>query len=79
MDEPEAEAVKKRIADEGRSPTMIVNCSEGHELLVTLYINGGKLAVRDVVVPMRAENEDNNENKSPSEIDWLKKTFGGDS
>lgn len=58
---------------------MIVNCSEGHELLITLYMNGGKLAVRDVVVPMRAENEDTNENKSPSDIDWLKKTFGGDS
>ncbi|MBD3157388.1 MAG: hypothetical protein GF309_01245 [Candidatus Lokiarchaeota archaeon] len=79
MDDPEAEAVKKRIADEGRSPTMIVNCSDGHELLITLYMNGGKLAVRDVVVPMRAEDEDTGDDKSSSEIDWLKKTFGGDS
>ncbi|MGV9169008.1 MAG: hypothetical protein ACOC38_03605 [Promethearchaeia archaeon] len=77
MDEPEA--VKERIAEEGRSPTMIVNCSQGHELLITLYINGGKLAVRDVVVPMRAENENINEKESSSEIGWLKKAFGGDS
>ncbi|MFO7837548.1 MAG: hypothetical protein R6V83_12975 [Candidatus Thorarchaeota archaeon] len=77
MEEAEAEDVKKRITEEGRSPTMIVNCSEGHELLVTLYMNGGKLGVRDVMVPVRSGTSKTTGQEKPSEIEWVKKTFGG--
>jgi hypothetical protein len=37
MDESEAETIKQRILNEGRSPTLIVRCEGDHELLVTLY------------------------------------------
>lgn len=77
ISEEEVQDVKARIAKEGRSPTMIVACDNGHDLLVTLYNVGDGLGVRDVVVAMK-KTEPADENKEVSEIDWLKKAFGGD-
>ena len=78
MKKGEAEDIKKRISAEGRSPTMIVKCPQGHELLVTLYIKEGELAARDIVVPMKIKTKKDDKKKAPSEIDWLKDAFGGE-
>lgn len=78
LSEGEAESIRKRINDEGRSPTMIANCENGHELLVTLYNQrGGKgLGVRDVVVPMKTDKAPKKKTGS-AELDWLTDAFGG--
>ncbi|MBD3408347.1 MAG: hypothetical protein GF411_19645 [Candidatus Lokiarchaeota archaeon] len=78
LSDEEAESIKQRIKDEGRSPTMIANCENGHELLVTLYNQrGGKgLGVRDVVVPMKKKEEPKKRTGS-KELDWLTDAFGG--
>ena len=75
-------AVKNRIKNEGRSPTLIVRCENNHELLVTLYNlrSGDGLGVRDVVVPHRFDGEKAEpKDKGSKEIDWLTKAFGGKS
>ena len=80
MSDDEATEIKQRIQSEGRSPTLIVNCENDHELLVTLSNprSGDGLGVRDVVVAQRAKKDSSKEeNKKTSEIDWLSKAFGG--
>jgi hypothetical protein len=82
MSDEEAYAVKQRIQNEGRSPTLIVRCINNHELLVTLYNlrSGEGLGIRDIVVPHRSEKESSKTNEKDSkEIDWLAKAFGGKS
>ncbi|RLI56603.1 MAG: hypothetical protein DRO93_11185 [Candidatus Thorarchaeota archaeon] len=74
MTDEEAERVRAQILKQGRSPTLIVRCENGHEILVTLYNTPDGLGIRDVVIPMRKDSE---EGKPVSEIDWLKKAFGG--
>lgn len=75
--EEEVADVKSRIAQDGRSPTVIVKCENGHDLLVTLYNMGDGLGVRDIVVAM-AKTEVAVDKTEVSEIDWLKKAFGGE-
>lgn len=77
ISEDEVRDVKERIAKDGRSPTMIVACENGHDLLVTLYNVGDGLGVRDVVVAMK-KTESASGKEEVSEIDWLKKAFGGE-
>jgi hypothetical protein len=48
----------------------------GHELLVTLYFRDGELGVRDVVMPIDTGGKDQPK-EHHSELDWVKKTFGG--
>ncbi|MFW9769137.1 MAG: hypothetical protein ACFFF9_10955 [Candidatus Thorarchaeota archaeon] len=82
ISDDEAEAVKHRIQNEGRSPTLIVRCINNHELLVTLYNlrNGEGLGIRDIVVPHRSEKESTkSKDEGSKEIDWLTKAFGGKS
>ena len=82
MSDEEADAVKQRIQNEGRSPTLIVRCVNNHELLVTLYNlrSGEGLGVRDIVVPHRSDKESPEpKGKDSKEIDWLTKAFGGKS
>ena len=82
MSDEEADAVKQRIQNEGRSPTLIVRCINNHELLVTLYNlrSGEGLGIRDIVVPHRSEKESSESKEEDSkEIDWLTKAFGGKS
>ncbi len=71
LNDSETAQIKERIKAEGRSPTLIVQCPKGHELLVTLYNSKSGLNVRDVVVPVRSGTS------RPSEIDWVRKAFGG--
>ena len=80
MSDEEADQIRKRIQNEGRSPTLIVRCVNNHELLVTLYNlrNGEGLGVRDIVVPIQSETG-KDESKDSKEIDWLTKAFGGNS
>ncbi len=66
----ETTKLRERIKAEGRSPTLIVRCPKGHELLVTLYNSENGLSIRDVVVPVRSAER-------PSEADWVRKAFGG--
>ncbi len=82
MSDTEADTVKERIQNEGRSPTLIVRCEKDHELLVTLYNlrNGEGLGIRDIVVPHRsASDKTESKKKDSKEIDWLTKAFGGKS
>lgn len=82
MSEDDANRVKERIQNEGRSPTLIVRCENNHELLVTLYNlrSGDGLGIRDIVVPHRADPEKSeSKDKGSKEIDWLTKAFGGKS
>jgi hypothetical protein len=82
LSDEEAENVKQRIQNEGRSPTLIIRCENDHELLVTLFNQrgGGGLGVRDIIVPQRADKSSSEEKKDGSkEIDWLAKAFGGKS
>ncbi len=80
MPEVEAETIKQRILNEGRSPTLIVRCENDHELLVTLYNlrSGEGLGVRDVVVAHRTTDESSSKKTGKNEMDWLAKAFGGD-
>ncbi len=80
MSDADAEGVKQRIKNEGRSPTLIVRCENNHELLVTLYNlrSGDGLGVRDIVVPHRSDTgKTEATDKDSKEIDWLAKAFGG--
>jgi hypothetical protein len=77
LNEKQEHDVKNRIRSEGRSPTLIAECSEGHELLITLYFRGSELAVRDVIVAYKAGLDENNSKVSKSEIDWVRHAFGG--
>ena len=82
MTDDEANTVKMRIKEEGRSPTLIVRCENNHELLVTLFNqrDGSGLGVRDIIVPQRTEPEKKKSIEEGSkEIDWLTKAFGGKS
>jgi hypothetical protein len=80
MPDEEAETIKQRIVNEGRSPTLIVRCVNNHELLVTLYNlrTGEGLGVRDVVVAHRTADESSSKKTEKTEMDWLAKAFGGD-
>ncbi len=78
LSDTEVVAIRNRITVEGRSPTVIVKCESGHELLVTLYNlrNGEGLGVRDIVVPVQTDTgKDDSDSK---EVDWLAKAFGGE-
>ncbi len=77
ISEDEAKKIKGRIKKEGRSPTLIVECENGHELLVTLYNSRSAdgLGVRDVVMPHQSETK--KKDNEDREVDWLKKAFGG--
>ncbi len=82
LDEQEVESIKKAIVEDGRSPTLLATCEEGHELLVTLYFRDDELGVRDVAVPLgRGANgkkeEKKSEKKLAGELDWVKDVFGG--
>ncbi|MFX1559921.1 MAG: hypothetical protein ACFFBL_05000 [Promethearchaeota archaeon] len=82
MNEDEAVSVKKRIQNEGRSPTLIVRCENNHELLVTLYNlrDGEGLGVRDIVLPHRSDSgTTESTDRDSKELDWLTKAFGGKS
>ncbi len=74
MTDEEAQEIREKISEVGRSPTLIVNCENGHEILVTLYNTPDGLGIRDVVLPLR---KDRDEDKPKSDMDWVSKTFGG--
>ena len=76
LTDEDVESVKAAILKDGRSPTFITRCVNGHELLVTLYFRDNELGVRDVVVPL-GSTDAKGDRKPPSELDWLKRTFGG--
>lgn len=73
LNDDEAEEIKQRILDGGRSPALIAKCTNGHEILVTLYFRNGSFGVRDVALPIRADGTE----EKVSEIDWVSKAFGG--
>ena len=73
LDEAEVESVKKAIVEEGRSPTLLSKCNNGHDLIVTLYFRDDELGIRDVAMPLDPGKDD----EKPSEFDWVKRTFGG--
>ena len=76
LDETEVKNIQEMIIKQGRSPTMISKCEKGHELLVTLYFRDGELGVRDVVMPIEAKSSEDTK-EPPSELDWVRDTFGG--
>jgi hypothetical protein len=76
LDENEVKNIQETIVDKGRSPTLLAKCKNGHELLVTLYFRDGELGVRDVVMPIETSTKDELKER-PSELDWVKETFGG--
>ncbi len=76
LSEEQQNDVKNKIRSEGRSPTLITECSQGHELLITLYFRGSNLSVRDVIVAYKTQPEEHDSDESPSEIDWVKQAFG---
>ena len=78
LTDDEAKNIKVRIKSEGRSPTLIVKCENGHELLVTLYNLrlGDGLGVRDVIMPHRQDPQ-KEKGCEDKEVDWLKGAFGG--
>jgi hypothetical protein len=73
LSDEEATEVKEKILSGGRSPTLLATCPSGHELIITLYFRNDEFGIRDVVMPMRADEENN----EVSEIDWVSKAFGG--
>ncbi len=75
LTDEEVNDIQDHIKKQGRSPTLIVKCENGHELLVTLYNTGDGLGVRDVVIPLHSGDE---ESASTSDLDWVSKTFGGE-
>jgi len=76
LDDVEVKNIQEMIIKQGRSPTMISKCENGHELLITLYFRDGELGVRDVVMPIEAKASENSK-EPPSELDWVRDTFGG--
>ncbi len=78
LSDEEVESIKRTIVENGRSPTLLATCDEGHELLVTLYFRDDELGVRDVAVPLgKAQKEKKPEKKLAGELDWVKDVFGG--
>jgi len=77
LKDDEVESIKKSIVDKGRSPTLLTQCDNGHELLVTLYIKNGTLGIRDVVVAVEAGKFDKPRKGRQREIDWVRGAFGG--
>ncbi len=80
MSDEEAQNIRARIINEGRSPTMIVRCENDHELLVTLYNlrSGEGLGVRDIVVPIKSGSDEKKSKSGSKEVDFLAKAFGGE-
>ncbi len=76
LSDEEIENIKKAIVEEGRSPTLLSECENGHELLVTLYFRDDELGVRDIAVPIEAGSSSKPKEK-PDELDWVKSAFGG--
>ncbi|MGY5872778.1 MAG: hypothetical protein RTV72_11070 [Candidatus Thorarchaeota archaeon] len=76
LDDNEVNNIQETILEKGRSPTLISKCGNGHELLVTLYFRDGELGVRDVVMPIETGSTVESK-KPPSELDWVRDTFGG--
>ncbi|MFW9845688.1 MAG: hypothetical protein ACFFD6_02985 [Candidatus Thorarchaeota archaeon] len=74
LGDQETEDIKERILSGGRSPTLIATCTQGHQILVTLYFRDDEFGVRDVMVPIKADKK---ESKEVSEIDWIGDAFGG--
>jgi hypothetical protein len=74
IDDEQIESIKKAILDHGRSPTLLSKCDDGHELLVTLYFRDDELGIRDVAVPLDPNGE---KKEKPTELDWVRSTFGG--
>ncbi len=74
MTDQEENEVRQQIKSSGRSPTIIVQCQNGHDILVTLYNTPDGLGVRDVVIPLKKDTSE----KPVSEIDWVSKAFGGE-
>ncbi|MHA2424921.1 MAG: hypothetical protein ACXAEF_09050 [Candidatus Thorarchaeota archaeon] len=82
LDDEEVASIKKAIVEDGRSPTLLATCDDGHELLVTLYFRDDELGVRDVAVPLGTgkngrKEETKPEKKLSGELDWVKDVFGG--
>jgi hypothetical protein len=78
LSEEEVEAIKKTILENGRSPTLLSTCENGHELIVTLYFRDDKLGVRDIAVPIgNGRKKKEPEKKLSGELDWVKDVFGG--
>ncbi|MHA1772460.1 MAG: hypothetical protein ACTSYL_12825 [Candidatus Thorarchaeota archaeon] len=75
MTDEEAAEVRDRIIEQGRSPTLIVKCENGHDLLVTLYNSADGLGIRDVVIPLHSGKD---KSKPKSDFDWVSKAFGGE-
>ncbi len=73
LTDDEVQSIKEQIKNNGRSPTLITTCQDGHELLVTLYFRNDELGIRDVVVPIDIGGK----KKKKSELDWVRDTFGG--
>ncbi len=78
LDQDEIEKIKKTIIEKGRSPTLLSRCSNGHELLVTLYFRDDELGVRDVAVPIGTgkQDEKKTDKKLSGDLDWVKDVFG---
>ncbi len=74
LNEAEADEIKQKIIEDGRSPTLVIECEKKHELIITLYNprSGEGLGVRDVIVAHHSEKDDETD-----EVDWLSKAFGG--
>lgn len=73
MSDSEEAEIKEKILSGGRSPALLATCPDGHQLLVTVYFRSGEFGIRDVVVPLQADEE----KKQISELDWVGKAFGG--
>ena len=73
MNDEEEEEIKSKILSGGRSPALIATCPSGHQLLVTVYFRNDEFGVRDVVVPIQA----NEQKEEVSELDWVGRAFGG--
>ncbi len=69
------EQIRKAILENGRSPTVISRCENGHEVIITLYLRDDKLGIRDIATPLDTGTQ--GEEKKMGELDWLRKAFGG--
>ncbi len=78
LSDEEVESIKNTIKENGRSPTLLATCDNGHELLVTLYFRDDELGVRDIAVPMDKgqQKKKPDEKKLAGELDWVKDVFG---
>jgi len=80
LTDEEVTEIRQQIAKQGRSPTLIVRCEKGHELLVTLsnIRTGDGFCVRDVTVARRKEGRTGSKSDETKDVDWLIKAFGGE-